>query len=833
MKYFNNITTADELKKQFRAYCVTMHPDKGGDAEEFKEMVDEYNRINANFDQAKAQQAEEEEARRQEEEWRKEEEERKRKEEEEARKAAEKMRLVIAKWSDLLEQVPNKGGKYGKPSTAYNAAVKRNIKAIFNKYFPGVQVFVTLTNDTWREKAVINWVDGPTVAEVESIEELGLFIATVHVCDPYEDYGHDEELTYNKEWRKTFGEVSAWRWEYERKISDFGKAEIFAKIAEVFQQYQGAGNKYFCAYFSEDDTRTLEHYFKISYRETEYLKSRNEKEGTSIDSIYQVFRKYYTISEATSRAAREAAEAPKFTPKHNAAYKAIIKALGANFFAFKYKDERGGYEYKIITPLEAAESLGRGELSAVLVKPFEYEGETCYGLLVAGGYKLQLKRIEKFAKVGFILKTVRNYETPNINAVTAETLTALRQDAEDVEAQRKAWEEAQKTGKASRKSNRTANTAKTDNTDKAETTDHATATDAAEDTAAPAEGLELVEIPGGVAVVGDSRTTFRNRKHIKAHGALWNKEAQQWQATDPDKVAQLREWFGVEDAADTTTTETDTTAQSVAQADNEPQADANTDNRTTEQPAAQADPIAAESVATLADALESICKALTDAAAAAQAEAVKTAERARKHTEAEQLRQDIANISAQVAQMSGTLNKMLARLAALEADTDNATATDPHTETNTDQTADTDTNAQPSTAPGDGGKADNTDDSRKADGTPNSVKAGKDGGDFVTLDLLRSACEDADQYTQDGDHIGAVLARLYALCACAVDVRDLIEQAQTLNRLRQARGVSSPEEYEQAQQIAAEGRKRAEKVLVPCAFATLYGEGAPGKQAAA
>ena len=39
MKYFNNITTAEELKKQFRAYCVSMHPDKGGDPEEFKQML--------------------------------------------------------------------------------------------------------------------------------------------------------------------------------------------------------------------------------------------------------------------------------------------------------------------------------------------------------------------------------------------------------------------------------------------------------------------------------------------------------------------------------------------------------------------------------------------------------------------------------------------------------------------------------------------------------------------------------------------------------------------------------------------------------------------------
>lgn len=71
------------------------------------------------------------------------------------------------------------------------------------------------------------------------------------------------------------------------------------------------------------------------------------------------------------------------------------------------------------------------------------------------------------------------------------------------------------------------------------------ATDTADE--APAEGLQLLETAEGVAVVGDSRTTYRNRKAIKAHGATWNKAAQQWQATEPEAVARLREWFGATD----------------------------------------------------------------------------------------------------------------------------------------------------------------------------------------------------------------------------------------------------------------------------------------------
>lgn len=82
---------------------------------------------------------------------------------------------------------------------------------------------------------------------------------------------------------------------------------------------------------------------------------------------------------------------------------------------------------------------------------------------------------------------------------------------------------------------------------------------------APAEGLQLVETAEGVAVVGDSRTTYRNRKAIKAHGATWNKTAQQWQASEPEAVARLREWFGV--SATPTAEEADTANESKPQKD--------------------------------------------------------------------------------------------------------------------------------------------------------------------------------------------------------------------------------------------------------------------------
>ena len=72
-----------------------------------------------------------------------------------------------------------------------------------------------------------------------------------------------------------------------------------------------------------------------------------------------------------------------------------------------------------------------------------------------------------------------------------------------------------------------------------------------------------METAEGVAVVGDSRTTYRNRKAIKAHGARWNKEAQQWQAREPEAVARLREWFGV--STTPTAEEADTTHETEPQ----------------------------------------------------------------------------------------------------------------------------------------------------------------------------------------------------------------------------------------------------------------------------
>ena len=45
MKYFNNVKNLQELKKQYRSLAMELHPDRGGDEEQFKALVNEYEEL--------------------------------------------------------------------------------------------------------------------------------------------------------------------------------------------------------------------------------------------------------------------------------------------------------------------------------------------------------------------------------------------------------------------------------------------------------------------------------------------------------------------------------------------------------------------------------------------------------------------------------------------------------------------------------------------------------------------------------------------------------------------------------------------------------------------
>lgn len=800
MKYFNNISTAEELKKQFRAYCVSMHPDKGGDPEEFKKMMSEYNCIIQNFEQAKKRAEEEEEARQAAEEARKEAEERKRKEEEEERKAADALREIIAKWSGKLKTVKPASGWIDKPSADYLAAVKYNIKHILNKYFPGVDFKVSLKNKTWSASAEIFWADGPTSQQVEEVAELNLFISHYHTCSPYEDYGHDEEMKSTRAWRAQYGQISADRFEFTRTFSELGKSEVMAKIYEAFPQFEGMTKKSASAVISFDDALHLCQLLGFHHKETgkawadlseeerekrracddlyeeqrkiiyDLESSRNwYNKKTSLGCVIDAFLKVYTISEETKRAAAEAAAAPVFEPKHGATWQAIKKALGANVFCMS---EDGSYHYKEITFCEAAEMVAKGE-KVYLGKPAMYDGERCIYGVNCGGAKVQQKRADKFAAVGIQISNYgyNSYRDVEILQFAQNVLAELRKDAEDVEKQRKQWEEEQKTGK------QTAN--KADHSQKAAKSEKTA--EGVDMTAAPAEGLELVEIAEGVAVVGDQRATYKNRKAIKAHGARWNKEAQQWQATSPEAVASLREWFGMTEQSEAET------AQNSAQSDETTEAAADTEDVAAEQqsatdepkadeaPAADADTCEqVEAVGVLASALSFLVGAIVSATEKANEALKKAAEEAAKATakfEAEHraeerkeaaaiLREQIKKVSEQVASLSDTLAQMQERLNALESGQD----------VSEDATAE----PQPDATAQDGATAQQNEETAQ-----DYAKGGSGSG--VSLSMLRAAAEDAQRLTMSGEYKRAALAELYALCACGVDVLDLIDRIKAMN----------------------------------------------------
>lgn len=796
MKYFKNISTPEELKKQFRALSIKLHPDRPtGNAEEFKAMMAEYSNIMRNFEQAKERAQAEAEARRQAEEYAQAEAKRKAEEEEAARKAAEAMRPVIAQWSAILERVTLKARFYSRPDAAYLSALKRNIKAVFAKHFPGVAVSVLINNKTWSEKAEIRWTDGPTEKEVEAVEELRYFIASQHVCDPYSDYGDDVEITYNKAWREAFGEVNAQRFTFTRDFSELGKAEVLGKIREIMPQFADVDAQSGTADMTADDCVTLGRFFGFYYdykgrkhadlseeeraaaiayeckhmeqqRECGHFESKNYYGGaTPLRCLVDFFRTYYHISAATTKAAQEAANAPKFTPKHNAIYKAVVKALGGNFFAAS-NDGQEWSERKPITPAEAAELLAKG-VRVDLVKAWEsYDHSPRMSTVDAGGRKTQEKRAAKFAAVGFTVQITGIYKGVQFVAVSAEVLAELRKDAESVAQQRKAWEAEQREGK-------TAHKAKAEPKTKAGTAE-------SDSTEAPGEGLELVEIPGGVAVAGGYYDTLRNRKQIKAHGARWNREAKQWQATDPEAVARLRQWFGMaEPKAEEQEQHTHTTESEQPEPKEQP-----------EQPTAEE----VERVTRFAALLADVIRTFEQIATATQQEAQRAKETATKQAEAEQLRADIAKMSAQVAAMSEQLRTMSERLATIEAEA----KADSHTDNTTADTADNEPQPEAQEHP------------ERGEGKPDP------------LGMLRAAAEDVERLTAANDHTAALLARLYVLAAVGLRVRPLIQRTKAIEAAQQ-RGHLTPDEVSDRQWISQETERRAALLLTPEEFRTLYG----------
>lgn len=360
MKYFKDITTPEELKKQFRAYCVTMHPDKGGNAEEFKAMLNEYEQAAKNCGAWTKETREEvqgvrrglrvvffgagmmetryiitsvqgdniklvrifshdfrsledvenylggewsdEDSRRElnkydhirplskkfgigyywddvenhtytEKEiseaeriadnfdrwaanWKanKEEEERRAQEEADREESA-----IIAEWSTILEKLPE---EYKRPEglswydmtseqreaekaavkkskSARLAAFKRNLKAVFNHFWPGVKCSFKISRSVYG-KGEITWTDGPTVAEVEQCEVFDYFRAYFFESDQFSDYGDVKHRTYLNKFRQMFGAFDCDDIDFTRKLSEKTADKVRQIIADNFPEAEEA-----------------------------------------------------------------------------------------------------------------------------------------------------------------------------------------------------------------------------------------------------------------------------------------------------------------------------------------------------------------------------------------------------------------------------------------------------------------------------------------------------------------------------------------------------------------------------------------------------------------
>lgn len=562
MKYFVNFPyTAESLKSEYRELCKKLHPDTGGNAQDFAEMMNEYEQTARNLNgtkqhadaerarqeaEARRREREEEERREREAEARraKEREEEERRERERIEKAQEETRAAVRAWAQILERIPatvsGKKRAYSfddkKALAAYIAATKRNIKAVINHYFPGLDVKVTISGEIWKEKFSIAWEDGPTADELrKTCKELEFFVPSYYASDPYADYGSYYSRQESEPWREAYGGGLGDATDYDtaRTLSEEGEEQAANIAAGIFADFDPAK----LHKNNEQFKMTLTEWHKFAelcnidgfsrHFENLIRDYTGNNEGTAYySSLRRYLRDYVKVSVTKKE------KAPEFRPTYGPTLKAIKKALGGNVFAKMQETKRRENDW---TPCDFSVLLG--DLQGVkLCKPYSYDLETYWSPVYFTSYKTESTRREKFEAVGITMNGA------SVKAVREDVAAKIREELADIEKQRKQWEQEQ-TAKASGKAEKRETVSKTTNT-KQESKQANSDRDGVDMTAAPAEGLRLVETAEGVAVVADDwKTTYFNKKYIKAHGAHWNKERKQWEATEPQDVDALRAWF--------------------------------------------------------------------------------------------------------------------------------------------------------------------------------------------------------------------------------------------------------------------------------------------------
>ncbi len=603
MKYFANFPyTAESLKNEYRELCKKLHPDTGGNAEAFKNMVNEYEQIARNLagtrQNAKSK-AEEEEARRRREEaerqraeeererreW---EEEQKRQREEEERAEAERRAKArplyekrCKKWAPLMEDLTKyreaeqkayqaetaAATTYGYSSAEYkeackatkaaktttNAARRRNLLKMAQHAFKGVK-FSLKYDRGWGGGFEISWTDGPSLSEFKNKTDFDLFVSCWDTFDGMTDcagFEHAIFTDFAEKYNGLSGEI-----EINRELS----AETTAKMADALKKinpdftdpaarvrYDCVGNEDIAVFLHDDQIREFFRIFNADFDSILKDSKYNDFGGRhTLKGWIKKLSEFITLKSDDEKKKEKPAE---FTPRYGAALRSLFKLVGGRSTVFWIHDSKTRTNTEIqpremIEALEKGQAVEFGEKSVNKNVDGEVKSVSFYGIY-AGGYKVQRARVEKFAAAGYTINAgdmVNVYSHVELTGVTPETAAALRADLADVEKQRREWEADQ----AARPSTGSG-TAEGAKGARPSTGSGTAAENTKQTNEAPAEGLRLIDIDGGgVAVVGnDWKDTYFNKRKIKANGAHWNEEAKQWQAVEPENVERLRAWFAM------------------------------------------------------------------------------------------------------------------------------------------------------------------------------------------------------------------------------------------------------------------------------------------------
>lgn len=810
MKYFKNITTAEEIKKQFRVYCVSMHPDKGGDPEEFKQMMAEYQAAMKNAGA-----------------WTKDEE----KEAEGIRRGS----VIVCIW-----------GPIGETKYIVLSVHGEDIKTVrlFGQDFKNLEDIDYIMSDEYETKESFR-----TFGKYDRIERLSKKFGCGLYWDDVTNKTYTEREIANLE--RIAGNFDTWanNWKADKEEKErIAQEEADREEAAIIAQWSGILEELPPMFKG----KTGAEWYDLSREE----RKAQEKAERSVNAkrlaafkrnIKAVFNYFWPGVKVTVSDNQKYFDGSKITWEDGPLVEEVKTCEVFYYFTGKYYEsdpyaDYGHYVYKKYM-CRFRELFGSfSDSSIVFKRNFSKDSLAKVRQVIAANFPQAEERRAAHEKdekenLNFVFTT----EGMNTDAQKLKKLCGFvypkPEDFDDTEAGKNAYYEASRNyqyfsseilnctrydGKMNynilleflcerykledeQTKKQTGKKEKADRSEKAAKSEKAA--ENIDITAAPAEGLELVEIAEGVAVVGDQRTTYKTRKQIKAHGARWNKDAQQWQATTPEAVAFLREWFGI----------TEQNAQNDAQQDETAETVENTEEATEEQQsAADAETCEqVEAVGVLASALSFLVGAIVSAtekanealkeAAASAAEATAKFEAEHKAEERKEaaaiLREQIKKVSEQVASLSDTLTLMQERLNALESGQD--VSEEAAAEPETDETAQDETTAQP--------------DEETAQSRP---KGGSGSG--VSLDMLRAAAEDVERLTKENRHGDAVLSELYTLCACGVDVRDLIDEVRGLNTSETLGREPAEAIRAKRSEFRRSARIRARAVLSAEEFLTLY-----------